>query len=893
MNDVTQKKKKLKTIYLVSQFIEPKTIKDLDVEKMNQIFGRNLMFELRYLLNLGLIQQDKSLVIQLKRIVNSTLYDIPLKSTYIKTTAKGQSLVRGFERKIESDRQRSHTELDVYLLQGELTAAVEVLRAFYYGNTPLMPPIWGEDAQPKTMTIQAARNILENKVDIADLIDANDMELTVLRLQAAELCLSNTILIDRISQLNRELHKNGNHWLVTQLRARAHQQALMSQSYQGNIADTNTGSDSYAIQSSIEAHVDAPLRRDADGRMLLPKVKTSIRFKITIPYIILASIITIIGAFILTQALLDSIEQRFFNQLIETGKLASDRMVIEENRLLETMRLIANTEGVPQSITIGDAEGLRELVLPLATNSRQLAVEILDSNGVSILSMRRDADDPIEDYEYSRGETSFADWEIVQPVMGRVIDDNNRDKYAGFVQANWGDYFYISGPIIDDTKNLVGVVLIGKPVDDLVKEFREDTLAQVTLYDEGGNLLASSLLNDEIYKLPINSSEVSSIFDSQDDQSIMRNVQIASISYRELLGPWEARNGNDLGVMGTALPESFLVNPSQNTRIQIFALLFMGVMIIIAIGVYIARRITRPLHRVVDATQQVAKGDLNVSVQPEGHDEIALLAHAFNHMVQGLQEVTERRFREIELVQQIEKERDLRQLKSRFVSMVSHEFRTPLATILSSSDYIRKYGHKASKDKKTKHFDRIQTSVKNMTELLEDVLLIGRTEAGRLEFNPEKKEFISFCQSISDEMQMNSSLAHEIVFNTTVESLEMMFDPRLMRLVLTNLLSNAVKYSPEGGEVGFDIVRDEAQLTIHVKDSGIGIPPQDQERLFTPFSRAGNVGSIGGTGLGLYIAKMVVELHEGNIEVESIGGQGTTFVIQLPIIKQVRKLEIL
>lgn len=893
MSDVTLKKKKLKTIYLVSQFIEPKTTKDLDDMKMNQIFGRNLMIELRFLSNLGLIQQDKSLFIQLKRIVNSVLYDIPLKSIYIKTTAKGRSLVSGFEKKLESDRERSHTALDEYLLQGDLKAAVEVLRVFYYGNSPLTPLIWGDDAQPKTMTLQAARYILENKIDITDLTDVEDAELTSLQLQAAELCLSNTLLIDRLTKVKRQLHKNSNSWLVAQLHARAIQKAMMTESYQANIVETATGSDSYVIQSRMEAHVDASLSGDADGRMLLPKVKTSIRFKITIPYIILASIITIIGAFILTQALLDSIEQRFFNQLIETGKLASDQMVIEENRLLETMRLIANTEGVPQSITLSDAEELRKLVLPLATNTRQLAVEVLDIKGVSVLSMRRDADDPIEDYEYSRGDSSFADWDIVKPVLGRVIDDNNRDKFAGFVDANWGDYFYTSGPILDDTKNLVGVVLIGKPVDDLVKEFREDTLAQVTLYDLSGNLVASSLLNDEIEKQPINSSEVSSILDIQDEQSIMRNVKIASISYRELLGPWEARNGNDLGVMGTALPESFLVNPSQNTRIQIFALLLMGVTIIIAIGVYIARRITKPLKLVVDATQQVAKGDLNVSIQPQGQDEVALLAHAFNHMVVGLQEVTERRFREIELVQQIEKERDLRQLKSRFVSMVSHEFRTPLATILSSSDYIRKYGHKASKDKKTKHFNRIQMSVKNMTELLEDVLLIGRTEAGRLEFNPEKKEFISFCQSISDEMQMNSTLAHEIVFNTTVESLEMVFDPRLMRLVLTNLLSNAVKYSPEGGEVGFDIVRDEEQLTIHVKDSGIGIPPQDQERLFTPFSRAGNVGSIGGTGLGLYIAKMVVELHEGNIEVDSIGGQGTTFVIQLPIIKQVRKLEIL
>ena len=278
-----------------------------------------------------------------------------------------------------------------------------------------------------------------------------------------------------------------------------------------------------------------------------------------------------------------------------------------------------------------------------------------------------------------------------------------------------------------------------------------------------------------------------------------------------------------------------------------------------------------------------AQGNLNISIEPEGHDEVALLAHAFNHMVMGLQEVTERRFREIELVQQIEKERDLRELKSRFVSMVSHEFRTPLSTILSSAEYIRKYGHKVDSDKKIKHFDRIESSVKNMTELLEDVLLIGRTEAGRLEFKPELLEIVSFSQGIVDEMQANASLAHQIVFEPNVDMLKMAFDPRLMRLVLTNLLSNAIKYSPAGGEVTFRLSKQDKDLLFRVADTGIGISTKDQLRLFTPFTRAGNVGSIGGTGLGLYIVKMVVELHDGTVAIDSDLGQGTAFIITMPV----------
>ena len=603
--DGTQQKKKIKTIYLVSQFIESKTIKDLDSKKMNQIFGANLKVELRYLVAMGLLQEDQSITTQLKRMINTLLYDVSFHSAYIKVTSKGRALVRGFEDKLETDRQRTHEELDSYLLQGDITNAIEILRTFYYGNTPITPSIWGDNTQPKTSTIQAALFIVEDKIDLDGFEELNNEELATIKLQAMELCLSDTLLIDRLPRLKKNLHRNGNSWLVNLLRNKAQQQALLSQSYHDNIVEEPVGQDSQLESISNQNAAYSSTVTDFDSRMLLPKVRTTLRFKITIPYIILATFISIIGAFILTQALLDSIEQRFFNQLIETGKLASDRMVIEENRLLETMRLIANTDGITQTIEDGQAEELRKLVLPLAVNSQQLAIEILDSNGISILSMRRDINDPIEVYEYSRGENSFSSWEIVKSVLARIIDDSERDKFAGFIRADWGDYFYTSGPIVDDGGKLVGVVLIGKPISTLVKGFRDDTLAHVTLYDMTGSFLSTSLLIDDVENYRISSQDVSDVIGTQDAQSLIRQIQVASIAYRELLGPWEARNGADLGIMGTALPESFLVNPSDNTRLQIFILLFLGLTIIISTGIYIARRITKPLMTVVNATQQV------------------------------------------------------------------------------------------------------------------------------------------------------------------------------------------------------------------------------------------------------------------------------------------------
>lgn len=250
----------------------------------------------------------------------------------------------------------------------------------------------------------------------------------------------------------------------------------------------------------------------------------------------------------------------------------------------------------------------------------------------------------------------------------------------------------------------------------------------------------------------------------------------------------------------------------------------------------------------------------------------------------GLNQAEDKRCRENELLQQIEHEKELRQLNSRFVSMVSHEFRTPLASILVSSDFLRRYGHKVSNEKKLENLSRIKQSVKHMEELLEDVLLIGRAEAERLEFDPSPTDIVAFCQALVNDLQLNVQSTHEIQFCSHVKHLIVEFDERLMRLAIPNLISNAIKYSPNADRVNIMLTSiSDTALSLDITDYGIGIPQADQELLFMPFHRAENVGDIDGTGLGLYITKMVVEIHGGQISVDSKQGQGTCFHIQLPI----------
>ncbi len=231
----------------------------------------------------------------------------------------------------------------------------------------------------------------------------------------------------------------------------------------------------------------------------------------------------------------------------------------------------------------------------------------------------------------------------------------------------------------------------------------------------------------------------------------------------------------------------------------------------------------------------------------------------------------------------LEKEKELGELKSRFVTMASHEFRTPLTTILSSAELLKRYSHKWGEEKKLSHLQHIQAAVKHMTALLNDVLLIGKAEAGKLEFNPISLDVTKFCTELVEEIQLTTD-THHIDFHTQGECHNACMDEKLLRHILSNLLSNAIKYSPAGGNVHFDLIFDQGNAVFQIQDQGIGIPETEQEQLFNSFHRASNVGNISGTGLGLAIVKKAVDLHAGNITVDSEVGVGTTFIVTIPLL---------
>ena len=262
--------------------------------------------------------------------------------------------------------------------------------------------------------------------------------------------------------------------------------------------------------------------------------------------------------------------------------------------------------------------------------------------------------------------------------------------------------------------------------------------------------------------------------------------------------------------------------------------------------------------------------------------EARIVVSAENEVMAIVRDITERKRAEADIRNALEKEKELNELKSRFVSMTSHEFRTPLTTILSSAELLQDFGNIWDEEKKLKHFLRIQTSVTHMTGLLNDVLLIGKAEAGKLEFKPTPLDLISFCRELTEEMELAAE-NHTIIFCSGGDCTNACMDEKLLRHILSNLLSNAIKYSPSGGTVKLELIGEQKTVMFHIQDRGIGIPQADLIQLFDSFHRASNVGTISGTGLGLAIVKKAVDLHNGQIFVKSEVGVGTTFTVKLPL----------
>lgn len=235
-----------------------------------------------------------------------------------------------------------------------------------------------------------------------------------------------------------------------------------------------------------------------------------------------------------------------------------------------------------------------------------------------------------------------------------------------------------------------------------------------------------------------------------------------------------------------------------------------------------------------------------------------------------------------EIAASLHSERELGEMKSRFVTTVSHEFRTPLGIITSAADIMRRYRDQLSPEMMEEHLNEIRQATRHMSGMMEDILFLGRAEAGRLRFTARPLDLVELIQRLADETRSAAHQTGTTVITSDLLPGKALVDEMLLRHIVTNLLSNAVKYSPDGAEIRVHIHAAGPEAVITIADQGIGISEADAARLFEPFARGSNVGNRAGTGLGLVVVRRCVELHGGSISFTSTPGTGTTFIVHIP-----------
>ncbi|MDV3307936.1 MAG: PAS domain S-box protein [Cyclobacteriaceae bacterium] len=246
------------------------------------------------------------------------------------------------------------------------------------------------------------------------------------------------------------------------------------------------------------------------------------------------------------------------------------------------------------------------------------------------------------------------------------------------------------------------------------------------------------------------------------------------------------------------------------------------------------------------------------------------------------EQIQERQRAEEEAKKALQREREVNELKTKFVSMASHEFRTPLSSVLSSASLIKKYRDKGDLSRIDKHIDRIKSSVNHLTNILNDFLSLGRLEEGKIDVLAEEIDVTEIFEDIVEELRLSLKPGQDIIISSQGPKHTIKSDPKVLRNIAFNLISNASKYSDEGKHIYLDLTFSPDQLRIAVRDEGVGIPAEEAKHIFERFYRASNVSNIQGTGLGLNIVKRYVSLLNGTIDFTSEFGKGSTFTVTLP-----------
>jgi two-component system NtrC family sensor kinase len=612
---------------------------------------------------------------------------------------------------------------------------------------------------------------------------------------------------------------------------------------------------------------------------------TGLEGKLIVPYVLLTLVLAAIGIYIVTRLVTSTIRERFVNQIYEAARVASDAVVHRERAQLEDLRLIVFTQGVSQALASGDTASLQSLILPLAMNSDLDAVSVIGLDGLDLLTLGKD---PQTGHYLQTSGTDFSGQAFVARAL-RGVPDARGDKFSGVLETNYGPGLFTSSPVYDDQGKLVGAILVGTRLNNLLGGIKSQALADLVLLDKERHTLATTLAPpQEGYGVLEAAADDLAEGDLSHTQDLILNERSFQITFT----PFSPRD-EQIGWMGVVLPSSYVVSAEATSR-NVFSLLFtLGTVGVILIGFILSQSIARPILELRSVTQAVAAGELESHLSMQRSDEIGELADAFDVMTLRLRERTNeaarlyaeavKRNRELAEINDQLRKTQMQLVQSEKLAAIGqltagivHDVKNPLTVIKGMAELM--LGEEDLPAEYKDELGMIRESAVKANNIISDLLKFARQSTPEMDEHDMRETVEAALRLTAYPLRQ----AHvQVIKDLPGEPVRMTYDDQQIEQVLVNLITNAIQAMPSNGVLHINLSQSGEAAAIAVQDNGTGISPENLNRIFDPFFTTKPEGE--GTGLGLSVSYGIISNHAGRISVESKLGEGTTFMVLLPV----------
>jgi signal transduction histidine kinase len=594
--------------------------------------------------------------------------------------------------------------------------------------------------------------------------------------------------------------------------------------------------------------------------------------KILVPFAVLILAWGGFGTAILVHGATSEARARATAQLSTAFDGARATLADDEQNLLQAVRLGANTQGVADAVNKHDRSLLRQLLEPIAINSGHSSFRLIDRNGTLLFGLNTSVTPPKILHERAL---------TLAPLLraARGETDARGDKFSALSATD----LFVAAPVRDTKGRSVGAVVVSDSLAGIAARMGRAPSARVVIFSLDGTQITANG-----GPLP---------FRNATTNGVQVRVRVQGKTMETLYGPLDVR-GERAAILAVGLQSQTLIGGIQGKSVLLTILVGVAVLMALVIGLLTARAITKPVGQLVGATRALAHGELHVRAPEGAKDEIGALAVSFNAMANELE--TQHRTLEKQVEERTAALRTANaqlvrasSAKTAFIAMMSHELRTPLNGIIGFADMLSDPMFGDHSPEETRDLaSNIMASGRHLLGLINDLLDMAKIEAGKIEIKPVPTEVAALVYEVENVL---SALARakrlDMTTDVDTDVPLAMADPSRLRQVLFNLVSNAIKFTPEGGRITVDVVNLEQSVTISVSDTGPGLLPEEAERIFQAYERGSAGADDEGAGLGLTLARSLIELQGGRIWVKSTPGKGSTFSVLIPAAK-VERIEV-